>query len=295
MAIVTRQSSAQAIASAHARHRLIKALRHVLSHLILLCGSVFFVAPLLFMISTSLKASRQIALFPPVWIPDPIIWRNYKDVFLYAPMHQYFFNTLLITATWVFGASATSSLAAYAFARIRAPGRDLIFMILLSTLMLPGVVTLIPQYIIFARLDWVGTFLPLTVPALSGSAFYIFLMRQFFMTIPMDLEDAALIDGCGRFRTWSTIILPLAKPVLATAMVFAFMNGWNDYMGPLIYLNNKRHYTMSLGLQVFTREHSSEWGMLMAASTMMVTPIILLFFVAQKNFVQGITMTGLKG
>ncbi|MHB0855934.1 MAG: carbohydrate ABC transporter permease [Anaerolineae bacterium] len=295
MATVTSKTSAQAIASAHARHRLMQNLRRVLSHVMLLVGSIFFVSPLFFMLSTSLKASRQIAMFPPVWIPNPMIWRNYKDVFLYAPMHQYFFNTLLITSTWVVGAALTSSLAAYAFARIRAPGRNVLFMILLSTLMLPGVVTLIPQYILFARLDWVGTFLPLTIPALSGSAFYIFLMRQFFMTIPMDLEDAALIDGCGRFRTYSTIILPLAKPVLATATVFAFMGGWNDYMGPLIYLNNKRNYTMSLGLQVFTREHSAEWGMLMAASTMMVAPIIILFFVAQKNFVQGITMTGIKG
>ena len=171
-----------------------------------------------------------------------------KHVALYAPMHRYLGNTLLITVTWVIGAAVTSSLAAYAFARLRAPGKNTIF-----------------------------------------------LLRQFFMTIPMDLEDAALIDGCGRFRTWISIIVPLAKPALATVTVFAFMGGWNDYMGPLIYLSNKRQYTMSLGLQVFTREHGAEWGMLMAASSMMVAPIMLLFFFAQKNFVQGITMTGMKG
>jgi multiple sugar transport system permease protein len=261
----------------------------------LLLGTVFFVMPLVFMLSTSLKATRQIAKFPPQWIPNPWIWRNYSDVFHYAPMHKYLLNTLIIVIPSIFGAVITSSLAAYAFARLRAPGKRAIFMVLLSTMMLPGAVRMIPTYILFAKLDWVGTFKPLTIPALTGSAFSIFMLRQFFMTIPMDLEDAAKIDGCSRLQTWFTIILPLAKPALATVTVFAFMAAWNDYMGPLIYLSNKRQYTLSLGLQVFSRSFGSEWGMLMAASTMMVAPIILLFFFAQKNFVQGITTTGLKG
>jgi len=277
------------------RHAVQQALGRLAAHLVLVIGSLVFIMPLVFMLSTSLKAMRQIAKFPPQWIPNPVIWGNYSDVFLYAPMHKYLRNTLIITVTWVFGAAVTSSLAAYAFARLRAPGKNALFMILLSTMMLPGVVRLIPSYILFAKLDWVGTFKPLMIPALTGSAFYIFLLRQFYMTIPMDLEDAALIDGCGRFRTWVSIIVPLAKPALATVTIFAFMGGWNDYMGPLIYLNNKRQYTMSLGLQVFSRQVGAEWGLLMAASTMMVSPIILLFFFAQKNFVQGITMTGMKG
>jgi ABC-type glycerol-3-phosphate transport system permease component len=295
MASHTLRYDNKAIVAAKRRHVARRMLGWVMAHLVLLLGSLTFVMPLIFMLSTSLKAMRQIAKWPPQWIPNPVIWGNYSDVFLYAPMHKYFFNTLLITVTWVLGAAVTSSLAAYAFARLRAPGKNVIFMILLSTMMLPGVVQLIPTYILFAKLDWVGTFKPLMIPALTGSAFYIFLLRQFFMTIPMDLEDAALIDGCGRFRTWISIIVPLAKPALATVTVFAFMGGWNDYMGPLIYLSNKRQYTMSLGLQVFTRSYGSEWGMLMAASTMMVTPIIVLFFFAQKNFIQGITMTGMKG
>ena len=276
-------------------HRVRQSIRRVCTHLLLLAGSVFFFVPLLFMVSTSLKATRQIAKFPPELIPNPWIWLNYPDVFIYAPMHRYFLNTMILVVPAIVGAVVTSSLAAYAFARLRAPGKNLIFMVLLSTMMLPGVVTLIPTYILFAKLNWVGTFLPLIIPPLAGSAFFIFLLRQFFMTIPMELEDAALIDGCNRLRTWFSIILPLAKPVLATVTVFAFMGSWNDYMGPLIYLSNKNQYTMSLGLQVFTSQHSTEWGLLMAASTMMVMPVIVLFFFAQKNFVQGITMTGLKG
>lgn len=273
----------------------LKALRRLGTHFVLLVGASFFVFPLVFLISTSLKSSRQIAKFPPELIPNPWIWRNYTDVFLYAPMHKYFLNTIRIVIPSLFGAIVTSSLAAYAFARLRAPGRDLVFLILLSTMMLPGVVTLIPTYIVFSKIGWIGTFRPLVIPTLAGSPFFIFLLRQFFMTIPMDLEDAALIDGCGRFRIWISIMMPLATPALATVSVFAFMGAWNDYMGPLIYLSNKLQYTLSLGLQVFVRDHGSEWGMLMAASTMMITPVILVFFFAQKSFIQGITMTGIKG
>ena len=291
----TKTHDVKDLVAAHRRHARLQAVQQILAHLVLFIGGMAFAMPLIFMVSTSLKAMRQIAQFPPQLIPNPVIWRNYTDVFLYAPMHKYLLNTLFITTSWVIGAALTSSLAAYAFARLRAPGKNMLFMVLLSTMMLPGVVRLIPTYIIFAKLDWVGTFKPLIIPSLMGSPFYIFLLRQFFLTIPRDLEDAALIDGCSRFRTWVSIIVPLAKPALATVTVFAFMGGWNDYMGPLIYLNNKRQYTMSLGLQVFTRQHTSEWGMMMAASSMMVAPIILLFFFAQKNFVQGITMTGMKG
>ncbi len=216
-----------------------KIIRRVFAHLVLLIGALFFVMPLVFMVSTSLKASRQIAKFPPELIPDPWIWRNYPDVFFYVPMQKYFINTLRVVVPAVFGATLPSALAAYAFARVRAPGRDLMFGVLLATMMLPGIVTLIPLYIIFSKIGWVGTFRPLIVPVLLGSPFYIFLLRQFFMTIPIELEDAALIDGCGRFRIWYSIMLPLAKPALATVAVFAFMGAWNDYMGPLIYLGTE--------------------------------------------------------
>ncbi len=265
------------------------------THLSLFVGSLFFVAPMLFMLSTSLKAMRQIARFPPEWIPDPFIWGNYPGVFDYAPMHKFFINTMIIVIPTIFGAVFTSALAAYAFARLRAPGKNALFFLVLSTLMLPSVVTLVPTYILFAKLHWVGTFRPLVIPALAGNAFNIFLLRQFFMTIPRELEDAALIDGCSRLRIFLRIILPLAKPVLATVTIFAFMGAWNDYLGPLIYLGNEDQYTLTLGLQAFIQYHGAEWGMLMAASTMMVLPVILIFFFAQKNFIQGITLTGIKG
>jgi len=212
-----------------------------------------------------------------------------------VPFHRYFLNTLLIASTWVIGAILASSLAAYAFARIRAPGRDVLFMIMLGTMMVPGMVRLIPTYIVFAKLDWINTFLPLTIPSLLGSAFDIFLLRQFFMTIPMELEDAALIDGCSRFGIWWKIMLPLAKPALATVTIFAFMGAWNDLLGPLIYLNDQHLYTLALGLQAFQYVHGSDWGLLMAAAMMMIVPVVLLFFLAQKQFVQGIVLTGIKG
>jgi multiple sugar transport system permease protein len=281
--------------SQHRKTSISKVLRRILAHLVLLVGACFFMMPLVFLVSTSLKASRQIAKFPPDLVPNPWIWRNYPDVFFYVPMQKYFVNTLRIVVPAVFGATLPSALAAYGFARVRAPGRDFMFGVLLTTMMLPGIVTLIPLYIIFSKIGWVGTFRPLIIPVLLGSPFYIFLLRQFFMTIPTELEDAALIDGCGRFRIWYSIMLPLAKPALATVAVFAFMGAWNDYMGPLIYLGNRDQYTLSLGLQVFVSNHGSEWGMLMAASTMMVLPVIVLFFFAQKSFIQGITMTGIKG
>ena len=267
----------------------------VFRHVILLPGVVFFVIPLVFMVSTSLKALRQIALFPPELIPNPVLWANYPEVFHYAPMHLYFVNTLFLVLPAIFGAVFTSSLAAYAFARLRAPGKNAIFIVLLSTMMVPAFVTMIPTYILFAKLRWVGGFKPLVIPYLMGSAFFVFLLRQFFLTIPRELEDAAFIDGSSRLRTFTGIVLPLAKPVLATVTIFAFMASWNEYMGPLIYLSNKKQYVLSLGLQVFTDAYGGEWGLLMAASTMMVAPVILLFFFAQKHFVTGITMSGLKG
>ncbi len=267
----------------------------VIKHLLLLIGAIFFVVPLIFMVSTSLKALRQIAQFPPELIPNPIIWRNYSEVFYYAPMHRYFLNTFILVVPAVFGAIFTSSLAAYAFARLRAPGRNVIFMILLSTMMVPAFVTMIPTYILFAELGWVGGFKPLTIPYLAGSAFFVFLLRQFFLTIPRELEDAAFMDGAGRLHIYTHVVLPLAKPVLATVTIFAFMSSWNEYMGPLIYLGHKDQYVLSLGLQVFTQVNRQEWGLLMAASTMMVAPVMLVFFLAQKHFVQGITMSGIKG
>ena len=266
----------------------------LLSHLVLLAGSVAFALPFIWMLSTSLKADRQIFSWPPIWIPNPIVWGNYPAVFIYAPLHIYFFNTLLIATAQVFGAVLTCSLAAYGFSRLRAPGRDKIFMVMVSQMMIPGIVTLVPLYILFAKMNWIDTFYPLTVPALLGSPFYIFMLRQFFMTIPMELEEAALMDGAGRLHIWWAIVMPLAKPALATVAIFAFMGAWNDFTGPLIFLNSQSKFTLALGLQSFMFGYSTMWGPLMAASTLMVLPILLIFFLAQKYFIQGIALTGLK-
>jgi len=276
------------------RSRLQKAARQLLSHSVLIVGSIAFGLPLFWMISTSLKPTYQVFVWPPQWIPHPFVWGNYPAVFDYAPLQLYAVNTLIIAAVSVFGSIVTSSLAAYGFARLRAPGRDAIFLLVLGTMMIPGIVLLIPTYIIFAKIHWVNTLLPLTVPRLLGSAFDIFLLRQFFMGIPSELQDAALIDGAPHTRIWWSIMLPLSKPALATVGIFSFLGAWNDFLGPLIYLNSQSLYTLALGLQVFLTEHSNQWGLLMAASTMMVAPIIVVFFFAQKQFIQGITLTGMK-
>ncbi|MHB0877375.1 MAG: carbohydrate ABC transporter permease [Anaerolineae bacterium] len=264
-------------------------------YLALALGSATFSLPFFWLLTTSLKATRQIMAFPPVWIPDPVVWGNYPDVFLYAPFGLYLRNTVFIVAFHVLGAVISCSLVAYAFARLEAPGRELLFGILLATMMLPGWVTLVPLYILYSKLSWINTFLPLIVPPLFGSAFYIFMMRQFFRGLPTELEDAALIDGCGYWSIWWQIVMPLSGPVLATAAIFSFMGAWNDFIGPLIFLNSRNKYTLALGLQAFVNEHGSDWSLLMAASTMTIVPVILLFFFMQKQFVQGITLTGIKG
>ena len=227
-------------------------------------------------------------------MPDPFIWGNFSAVFIYAPMHLYFFNTLTIALAHVLGAIFTCSLAAYAFSRLRAPGRDVIFMVMVSQMMVPYIVTLVPLYLLFAKINWVDTFYPLTVPAFLGTPFYIFMLRQFFLTIPMELEEAAIIDGAGRLRIWWSIVMPLAKPALATVAIFSFMFAWNDFTGPLIFLNTREKFTLSLGLQAFMFERRTMWGPLMAASTMMIMPILIVFFLAQKHFIQGIALTGIK-
>jgi multiple sugar transport system permease protein len=275
--------------------RVRRGLRYVVPHLVLAPLGAIFGLPFIWLVTTSLKANRQIFVWPPVWWPDPIIWRNYSDAFVFAPLHLYALNTLTIAVAHVLGATITSALAAYAFAKLRAPGHTVIFMLVISTMMVPGVVTLVPLYILFARIGWVDTFLPLTVPVLLGSPFFIFLLRQFFLSLPNEMVEAAVMDGAGHVTIWWKIAMPNAMPALATAAVFSFIAAWNDFLGPLIFLNSRSKYTLALGLQVFLTEHSAEWGLLMAASTMVVLPIIVMFFIAQRQFIQGIALTGIKG
>lgn len=267
----------------------------VLSYLILIAGAVVFAAPFLWMVSISLKVPAEVSKPGLNLIPHEIVWANYPKALTIMPFHLYLLNTLKVTILAVIGAALSSSIAAFAFARLRAPGRNLLFVIMLATIMLPAEVTMIPRFVIFRGLGWYDTLLPLIVPAFFGSAFYIFLMRQFFLTIPGDLEDAAKIDGCSTWRIYWQIFMPLSKPVMVTVAVFSFVAHWNDFMTPLIYLNSVDKRTLALGLATF----QDVWGVdivsLMAASTAVLIPVLIIFFLAQRYFVQGVVMSGLKG
>ena len=257
-------------------------------------GAVFFL-PFLWLVSTSVKPDAQIMVMPPKWIPDPFQWSNYSKGLTFVPFLTFLKNTLIICTANVLGVLISCPLVAYGLSIINWKGRDILFLIILSTMMLPFQVVMVPLFTVFTWLRWIDTFLPLTVPAFLGNAFFIFLLRQFFMTIPKDLIDAAKIDGCTEFQTYRRIVLPLAKPVLATVALFAFMGSWNDFLGPLIFLFDQSKYTVSLGLAMFSSQYGSYWGMLMAVSTVVTVPIIILFFFTQRTFIQGITLTGIKG
>lgn len=266
-----------------------------LALLVLLVGAVGFVFPLAWMISTSLKDLSEVFTVPPVWIPATLHWENYPNSLTYFPFPLYLRNTLIITVPSVIGTLVSSALPAYGFSRVRWPGRDAIFVLVLATLMIPTWTTLIPVYVLFARMHWTGTFLPLIVPNFFGSAFYIFLLRQFFLRQPQELVDAARIDGSSHVGVFARIILPLSKPALAVVVLFSFMDNWKDFFGPLIYLNDESLYTLSIGLYSFQSQHTTNWTALMAASLMVLSPMIVLFFLTQRTFVEGITFTGLRG
>ncbi|MEZ4862913.1 MAG: carbohydrate ABC transporter permease [Caldilineaceae bacterium] len=274
--------------------RLYRWQRRLIGHLILALLGLLFTVPFLWLISTSLKPTEQLFRLPPEWIPHPFMWSNYARATTFIPFFRYFGNTLYITIFNVFAILISCSLVAYGFARINWPGRDALFMVLVSTLMIPGAVTLIPTFIIFRNLGWVGTPNPLTWPAFTGNAFYIFLLRQFFLTIPRELSSAAKIDGASEFQIYWRIILPLARAALAAVALFTFMANWNDFLGPLIYLSDKSQFTLAIGLYGFLSRVRTEWGLLMAASTIMISPVIVIFFFTQRTFIQGITMTGIK-
>ncbi|MEM3423947.1 MAG: carbohydrate ABC transporter permease [Nitrososphaeria archaeon] len=247
------------------------------------------------MVSTSLKSYGEVFKIPIVWIPRPPRWKNYYAALTFVPFRIYFKNSLLITLPSVFGILLTSSLVAFGFARTRFWGRNFWFIVLLASMMLPGQVTLIPIYLIFKNLKWLDTFLPFIVPAyLGGGPFYIFLLRQFFMTIPIELDQAAMVDGCGYFGIFWHILLPLIKPPLIAITLFSFIGYWNDYFGPLIYLHSVKKYTVGLGLTLFQGTYFNAWHYLMAASLVVMLPCIILFILGQKYFIQGIVLTGLK-
>ena len=268
----------------------------LLSYLVLGLGSMFFLFPLYWQLSTSLKTWQDAQRYPPLWLPWPPQWSNYAELVQRFPFALYLRNSAFIVTLVILGVLLSSSLAAYGFARLRMPGRDTIFLILLSTLMLPGAVLIIPQFVLFQSLHWVNTYKPLIVPSFFGNPFSIFLLRQFLLSIPVDLEDAARIDGAGYLRTYAQIILPLARPALLAVAIYTFLGTWNDFVGPLLYIKSPDLFTVSIGLAGFRSIMRSRWDLLIAASTAMTVPVIALFFAAQRYFFEsgGITLTGLK-
>jgi|YNPNPStandDraft_1061719.scaffolds.fasta_scaffold04167_3 multiple sugar transport system permease protein len=269
----------------------------ILSYFFLTAGSIIFLIPLIWMISTSLRPEREVYKYPPKILPDYFLWKNYIKGWNILPFTTFLKNTLIITLSNVTGNLISCSLVAFGFARLRARGSNVLFMLLLSTMMLPYEVTMIPQFILFTQiLKWGNTFRPLILPAWLGWNFGIFLLRQFFMTIPFELDDAAKIDGASTFRMYWQIMLPLSKPALATIAIFAFMGNWNNFLAPLIYLRDMSKYTLALGLRMFQGQYAvHNQHYLMAVSVATLLPILIMFFLAQKQFVQGIALTGIKG
>jgi multiple sugar transport system permease protein len=254
-----------------------------------------FLLPFLWMLSTSVKPNDQVFVYPPQWIPNPILWTNYVDAMTAVPFLRYVRNTVFISGMTILGTLVSCSLVAYGFSRVRWIGRDAVFVIVLATMMLPTATTLVPLYVIFRKLGWMGTFNPLIVPPFFGTAFFIFLLRQFFMSIPMELSDAARIDGETELGILWRIILPLSKPAMATVALFSFLWSWSDFFGPLIFLTNEDLYTISLGLVQFQSRYDTAWGQVMAASAVFTLPVLVLFFLAQRQFIEGVTLTGIKG
>lgn len=274
----------------------------IVTHIALVALAVLFVLPLLWMLSTAVKPIGETMTTPPRWVPSKTLWSNFPEAVRYGskelgyvPFLVYARNTLVITILSVVGAVISNSLVAYSFARLRWPGREVFFNVTLATMMVPFPVTMVPTFALFKWLGWVGTFKPLWVPTFFASAFSIFLLRQFFRSIPMELSEAAKIDGASEFRIFIDVIVPLARPALAVVALFTFMGSWNDFLGPLIYLVDQKTFTLSLGLQAYQSQHGgTPWNLLMAASCLVILPIIVVFFCAQKLFIQGIATSGLK-
>lgn len=267
----------------------------VLSWLILAALALLFSLPFVWMLSTSLKAADRVFTLPPRWIPSPVRWGNYPEALAAFPFWLYLWNTVLLCALNVGGSLFSGALPAYAFARLPFRAREPLFVLMLATIMLPAQATMLPVFLLFRWLGWIGTFRPLWVPAFFGSAFYVFLLRQFFRTIPGELSDAARIDGCGEWSIFWRVMLPLARPALATVALFAFTGTWTDYLGPLVYLHDERQFTLALGLTAFLGRHGAEWHLLMAAATVVTAPLIVLFLLTQRTFIQGVALSGLKG
>lgn len=274
--------------------RLKERIRKIFLYLFLTVSAFLVLLPFIWMISTSLKIPSEVISMPPKWIPSHFMWENYKEAWNYAPFGRYFLNTFYVAILCTVAELITSALGAFAFAKMDFFGRNILFVIFLGTMMIPGEVLLIPNYITIIKLNWVDTYRALIIPWIV-SVFSIFLMRQFFMTIPDELHDAAKIDGCSRFRFLWQIVIPLSKPVLVTSALFKFIGSWNSFLWVLIVTNNPNMRTITTGLSFFSSDAGTQYHLLMAASTFTMLPILILFFFLQKQFIQGIARSGLKG
>jgi len=274
-----------------------KPLGTVVSHLILIAVSILFVFPFYWMVITSLKENTQVFTYPVEWWPDPILWENYPNAINYRnfPFFLYLGNSIYFAVTVMVGTVISCAAVGYGFARLRFSGRNFLFILTVATLMIPGIVTFIPTFILFMSLGMMGTYAPLIVPAFFGNAFFIFMMRQFFQGLPVELVDAARVDGASEWRIFWQIMLPLVRPALLVMAVFTFLWTWHDFFGPLVYLSDQSQYPLSLGLFAFRAQRTTEWSLMMAASTLVTLPLIVIFFFAQRYFLDGIRMTGIKG
>ncbi|EGP4919536.1 carbohydrate ABC transporter permease [Enterococcus faecium] len=266
--------------------------KKILSYVLMTVIGIILIIPLLWMVFTSLKPMEEIVRYPPTFFPEKIVWENYLDTIAAFPFWRYARNTLFITVLVVIGNVLSNSFIAYGFAKLDFPGKKLMFALVLSTMMIPGFVTMIPQYVLFSKIGWVGTYLPLIVPSFFGNAFNIFLMRQFYLSINNELIEAAEIDGANHLYIWSHLMLPLTKPALITIAINSFNAAWNDFLGPLLYIQDQEKYTLQIGLQVFQNQATTQWNYLMAGATLVLIPTILLFFFAQRYFIEGMDLTG---
>jgi ABC-type glycerol-3-phosphate transport system permease component len=274
-------------------------LQRMLLYLVLSAGAIVTLIPLAWTLSTSLKDVKQVTAGQPSWIPSPVVWSNYSDAWQILPFERYFLNTMVLVAAAEVGALITCSFVAYGFARLDFPGREPLFLLLISTMLMPYIVRLVPLFVFYSEIGWLNTYLPIAVPDLLGrNAFYIFLLRQFFRAIPFELSDAARIDGANDFRIWWTIVMPMAKPVLATVAVFAFQSTWDDFLAQLIYMGgNPDLRTMAIGLYQLKNTPGGDnlLPYLMAMSIVVMLPVLIIFAFGQRLLIQGVNTTGLKG
>ena len=265
------------------------------SYAILIVIAILLITPFYWMLATALRSPDQILKLPPAWIPSPITFENFPRVFEEVPFARFIANSFFLVFWNIVGQVFATTMVCYGFSRFRFPGRDVMFLILLGTMMIPSTITLVPQFILFARMKLVGSYLPLILPAFAGSPYLIFLMRQYMMTIPLELDEAATLDGANRLQTLVYVLMPLMIPALVLVSVFTFVDVWNDFMRPLVYLNDPQMFTVSIGLAFFQGTKFTAWEMLMAGSLMAMLPPALLFFIAQRRLMGGIAATAIKG